>query len=142
MLITVLSIVLIIAFIVLALIHFNWALGGEWGLEKALPTKENGQRVLSPGNFGSAVVGFGLMLFGLFYLSRSGCIDFELPKVIVTYAGWMIPAIFILRSIGDFKYAGFFKKVKSTEFGKIDSKLFSPLCLILGVFGIIVQLLS
>ena len=34
---------------------------------------------------------------------------------------------------------GVFKSVKETDFGKLDTKLFSPLCLIIGVFGILIQ---
>ena len=56
------------------------------------------------------------------------------------YVGWVISSIFILRSIGDFKYIGFFKKLKTSKFGKMDSKLFSPLCLTIGLIGIIIEL--
>jgi len=37
-----------------------------------------------------------------------------------------------LRAIGEFKYLGFFKKIKNTEFAIADSKLFSPLSLAIG----------
>ena len=41
---------------------------------------------------------------------------------------------------GDFKYIGFFQKLKTSKFGKMDSKLFSPLCLTIGLIGIIIEL--
>ena len=32
----------------IAILHFYWTVGGKWGLEAALPTKENGESVLKP----------------------------------------------------------------------------------------------
>jgi len=37
---------------------------------------------------------------------------------------------------------GFFKKIKHTEFAKSDSKIFSPLCLSIGVIGVLIQFIS
>ena len=56
------------------------------------------------------------------------------------FGGWVIPIIFLLRAIGEFKYVGIFKRVKKTKFGRFDTKLFSPLCLIISILGIINQL--
>lgn len=139
---SILSILLFLIFIILGLIHFNWVFGGKWGFDKALPTNENGEKVMNPKKIDSAVVGLGLTLFGLFYLIKSGFFAFELPTWIITSGSWIIPSIFILRAIGDFKYIGFFKKIKNTEFAKADSKIFSPLCLSIGLIGILIQFLS
>ncbi|MEM6843120.1 MAG: DUF3995 domain-containing protein [Bacteroidota bacterium] len=49
--------------------------------------------------------------------------------------------IFILRALGEFNYVGFFKRVKNTEFARADSRIFSPLCLGIGVIGILIQLM-
>ncbi len=90
----------------------------------------------------SAIVGAGLTAFGIFYAFKSGLIASGLPEWIMNYGGWIIPIIFLLRAMGEFKYVGFFKKVKNTEFGKLDTKYFSPLCLVIGILGIIIQLLK
>ncbi|WP_373072949.1 DUF3995 domain-containing protein [Sulfurimonas sp.] len=52
---------------------------------------------------------------------------------LIAIFGWIISAVFTLRSVGDFNMVGFFKKIKDTEFAIYDTKYFSPLCLILGV---------
>jgi len=65
-----------------------------------------------------------------------------LSRFLLSICGWAIPAIFLLRALGDFRYVGFFKKVKTTPFAKADTKFFSPLCLMLGLFGIAIQLLA
>ena len=130
----ILSILLSILLIGLGLIHFNWVVGGNFGFSESLPTKESGERVLNPKKIDSAIVGIGLTAFGFLYLLKSGVIEFIIPGWIMAYGSWIIPIIFLLRAIGEFKYVGFFKKIKKTEFGKLDTKLFSPLCLIIGIF--------
>lgn len=137
----ILSILLSIILIVLGLIHFNWTIGGDFGFSESLPTKESGERVLNPKKIHSAIVGIGLTVFGIFYILKSGFIEYNLPEWIMKYGSWLIPILFLLRAIGDFKYIGFFKSIKSTDFGKLDYKLFSPLCLIIGIAGIIIQLI-
>ena len=140
--ITVLSIILFAVFSSLGFIHFYWLLGGKWGLEKALPTKEAGQKAMEPPKIATVIVGIGLISFGLIYLIKIGLINFQIPNWIITYGSWIIPSIFILRAIGDFNYVGLFKKIKNTEFAKADSKWFIPLCLIIGILGILIQLMN
>ena len=138
----ILAILLSIILIGLGLIHFNWVVGGEFGFSESLPTKESGERVLNPKRIDSAIVGIGLTAFGCFYLIKSGIIGYELPEWVMKYGGWIIPIIFVIRAIGEFTYVGFFKSVKNTEFGKWDSKLFSPLCLAIGIGGILIQIMK
>jgi len=129
----ILSILLSTIFFILGIIHLNWVVGGKFGFAESLPTKETGERVLNPKKIDSAIVGIGLITFGMFYLLKADLIDFNQPVWILKYGSWIIPSIFILRAIGEFKYIGFFKKVKKTEFGKLDTKFFSPLCLTIGI---------
>jgi len=142
MITTILSIILLTIFTSLGSIHFYWLFGGKWGLEQALPTKEIGEKVIKPSKIATAVVGFGLISFGLFYLIKTDLFNFQVPNWIITYGSWIIPSIFIIRAIGDFKYVGLFKKIKNTEFAKADSKWFTPLCLTIGIFGILIQLMN
>lgn len=122
-------------FSTLGLIHWNWVFGGQFGFAQAIPTKENGERVLNPGRVDSAIVGLGLLAFAAFYLLISGLITIELPKWILSNVPWIIPTIFSLRAMGDFRYVGFFKRINQTEFARMDTKLFSPLCLFIGLIG-------
>lgn len=124
-------------FLILAIIHFNWIFGGTFGLEASLPTNLEGKRILNPKPIGAAIVGLGLSFFCLFYLIKSGLVNNPFPNSIFSLAEWIIPIIFLLRAVGEFKYVGFFKKVKQTTFGKYDTKLFSPLCLIIAIMGFI-----
>jgi len=135
------GIILIVLFVLLSLLHFYWVFGGKKGLDKALPTDNNGNKVFNPGKIETSIVGFGLLLFALYYFLKVGNLKTELPRVILDYSGWIISSVFILRTIGDFKYVGFFKKIKNTEFGRFDTKYFTLLSLIIGILGVIVELM-
>ncbi|WP_420577387.1 DUF3995 domain-containing protein [Ekhidna sp.] len=140
-LMTIPALLLAIIFFMLSGIHFSWALGGTWGFETALPTTEDGKRVLNPKKIDSAIVGAGLLFFGMFYLIKTDHISLGLPEWVLVVAGWLIPSIFLLRAIGDFKYVGFFKKVSTTDFAKNDSRFFSPLCAGIALVGFILELI-
>ncbi|WP_147677450.1 DUF3995 domain-containing protein [Algibacter pacificus] len=138
----VLSLVLSLVFFVLAVIHFNWFFGGKFGIDVSLPTNEHGKRVLNPKKIDSAIVGLALLAFCCFYFYKSGIIALYLPHWIMEYTGWIISIIFFIRAIGDFKYVGFFKKVKQTTFGEMDTTYFSPLCLVISIVGILIETLN
>jgi hypothetical protein len=59
----------------------------------------------------------------------------------VRYGSWFIPVVFLLRAVGEFRYVGFFKKIKNTSFAKMDSQYYSPLCLAVGVLALIIKYL-
>ena len=118
----------------IALLHVYWAAGGRWGIENAAPTDENGRRFMNTNVVACLVVAAGLALFGAYYVM--------LPAGIWAVAGWIIPSIFFIRAVGDFRYVGFFKKVKSSTFAELDTKFFSPLCLMIAALGFAVKFLN
>ena len=127
---------LTIIFTVLAILHFYWAFGGAWGFKNAIPTNEQGIQILKPTTTDSIIVGIVLLLFGLFYVLA---LKLKRVKILVLARNmglWMIPMLFVARALGDFKYVGFFKQVKETEFANLDTMFYSPLCLIIGLIGI------
>ena len=138
----ILSVFLFLIFITLGGFHFYWFFGGVWGLEKVIPSKGNKANTLTIPKFATLIVGLVLTLFGLLYLVKIELISISVPALLANYGYWIIPSIFILRAIGDFNYVGLFKKIKHTEFAKADSKIFSPLCLIIGIIGIVIQLIG
>jgi len=146
MIISILSIILFLIFTILGGFHFYWFLGGVWAIEKVIPSKENVASTLTIPKFATLIVGLVLVLFGLMYLIKSEFtnvpIPIPIPIWVTNYGYWVIPSIFILRAIGEFNYVGFFKKQNNTEFAKADSKLFTPLCLAIGIIGILIQLMN
>lgn len=126
----------------LGVIHFSWAIGYKSGFSASIPTKQNGERLFNPKKMDCAFVGIGMTAFGIFYFLASGLIGHNLPEWIVKYGSWIIPIVFLLRAIGEFKYVGFFKRVKGTDFSKWDTRLFSPLCFGIGIIGIVINLMD
>jgi hypothetical protein len=139
---TIIAMVLFLIFLFISAIHFYWAFGGTWGSDSVLPTKENNLKVLNPSILSTIIVAFGLLGFGLFILVKSGILAFNLPFWLNKYGLWIIASIFIIRAIGDFNYVGFFKKIKQTKFGKSDTKYFSPLCLLIGILALLLELIK
>jgi Protein of unknown function (DUF3995) len=133
------GLLLFLIFIFLSAIHFYWGLGGKWGADAAIPTKENNEKIMNPKLFECFAVAFGLLGFGFFILVKSQILSFKLPNWLLNYGGWALSVLFILRAIGDFKYVGFFKKIKNTRFGKLDTKYYSPLCLAIGLMIMILS---
>lgn len=121
----------------LAGIHFYWGLGGKWGFEAVIPTGPNQEKVMSPSAGACFVVGFGLLCFGIFALISARLIPPHLPGGLTDAGLGIIAAIFMLRAAGEFNYVGFFKKIKTTRFGKMDTKYYSPLCLTIGILCIL-----
>ena len=135
---TILSLILSLIFLTLAGFHYYWFFGGAWGLDHVIPSKTKASKTLEIPKFATLLVAVGLTGVAFLYLLKAGILIFHLPNLIRDYSYWVIPSIFTLRAIGEFKYVGFFKKVKGTNFAKADSKMFSPLCLFIGVIGFLV----
>lgn len=112
-------------------IHFFWAFGGRWGADAAIPTNGEGKKMLSPDIFATLVVAFGIFAMALLHLEKIQLINLPILTWINAYGLKIIAAIFLLRAIGDFRYVGFFKKIKDTKFAELDTKFHSPLCLLL-----------
>ncbi|MGN7821389.1 DUF3995 domain-containing protein [Chitinophaga sp. 22536] len=120
-------------FVIISAIHFYWAFGGRWGIGKVVPVNTAGEPMLNPGAAGTFVVAFGLLFFALVLTANTGVFDQLVNRTVVIWATRGIAAIFALRAIGDFKYVGLFRKVKTTPFARKDMLLFTPLCIVLCV---------
>lgn len=134
------GIVLFIVFIFLSGIHFYWGLGGKWGAGAAIPAKENSKQVIKPGMAACFIVAFALLSFGLLILAKSHILWSKLPAWLPDYGVWALSLLFICRAIGDFRYVGLFKKIKSTKFARMDTTYYSPLCLGIGLLAMVLAL--
>lgn len=130
---------LIIIFLFFATIHVYWGVGGMKYLNFVIPTSKKGEDTIAPGSIACFAVAF--VFFCLSVLFFLEFIDSEFIKYsFFYYLKFFVGVVFLLRAIGEFKYVGFFKSVKGTEFSKADTSLFSPLCLIIS-FTIIYKVL-
>jgi fatty acid desaturase len=127
--------------LIISLLHFYWGFGGRWGMAESLPKNEQGETVLKPNAMACFVVAFGLMCMSAYVFGFSKTINLPLPYVVSKYGIWVIAFIFLARAIGDFKYAGFSKKIKTTRFAELDTRYYAPLCLYLGLTSILIALI-
>lgn len=125
-------------FLALSGIHAYWVFGGKWGLAAAIPTKD-GKPLFEAGPGGTLAVAVALFVAGVIVLGRIGVpILAIVPTRVYDWGVWGIAVLFFLRAIGEFKYAGFFKKVKGTTFAYWDTRLFSPLCLFVSASALLI----
>jgi len=66
---------------------------------------------------------------------------FSKPSILITIK-FFFGLVFLQRAIGDFKYMGFFKKIKHSNFSRLDSMVSSPLCLLIGIVMLLTILIS
>lgn len=141
MLTTVLATSLGIIFLFLAGCHMYWLFGGKLWLDSVIPTKEHEDTVFEIPLIATLFSALFLFVFAVVYFIKTGWIEWNYSVAFLNKIYWFLPVLFTLRAIGDFRYLGFFKKVKSTKFGQADSKVFAPLCLGIGITGFLIQLI-
>jgi hypothetical protein len=103
----------------LALLHFYWAIAGVGGRSAAIP-EIDGVPAFRPSKAATAAVGLVLLATAAIVLLH--------VKLLLAGAA----AVMVLRAIGDFRLVGFFKRVRGSRFARLDTLLYSPLCLVLG----------
>lgn len=122
-------------------LHVYWALGGKAGLEGTLPRAEGSEEALfRPGPIATLIVA-GILAFGVAVtLWRAGIVEPPAPAWIPRTGVWFMAVAFALRAIGDFKYVGFFKKASESTFARRDSRIYSPLCVVIAALAVMVGL--
>lgn len=105
---------------VLGAVHLYWLGGGRRGGRAAIPSRD-GKPLFTPSATATSVV--ALLLFAA-------------AGVVLTEHSWgcaTLTVVFAARAIGDFRWLGFFKRVRGTAFAKWDTWLYSPLCLLISL---------
>lgn len=135
----VLAVFLSIIFIFLAALHFYWSIFGINDPSAVLPTSVNSNIVKSPGKFGAVIVGILLLCCAFLFINK---VVMYVNYPWLRYICLSIGVVFLLRAFGDFKYVGFFKTAKNSKFSALDSRFYSPLCLLLGVLILVLEFLG
>ena len=115
---------------ILALWHVYWAFGGDIGKGAAIP-ELNGSPTIAPSQAGTLVVGVALFIAALLVVSVGGLVAIALPHDLLLWRARALACLFLLRAIGDFRFLGFFKRVRGTRFATMDTWVYTPLCLAL-----------
>jgi len=110
-----------------AAIHFYWAFGGKWGAHAVLPQVNSQKRVFTPSPMTTFAVAIPFLLISLIFAQAAGWFNFEIVGQYLSSLLIILVIVFAIRALGDFKYVGFFKKIKNTEFAINDTKYYTPL---------------
>jgi hypothetical protein len=129
--------VLLVALAALSLLHLYWGLGGRRGLDQALPRRP-GKPLRYPAPIVTLCVAAGLAACAL---PVSECMGYShlVPRILGRTGARVLAAVFFLRAIGDFRFVGFSKRIRDTEFARWDSRVYSPFCLFLSVCFVLVS---
>ena len=130
--VTLLATALAVIFCALSLLHIGWALGLRGGNVQVLPERD-GAPLFQPGPLPTLVVAAVLFLAALIVTQRAGLGRELLPAALVGPGCWGVSIVLVLRAVGEFRYVGFFKRVRDTAFARMDTRYYSPLALLLGV---------
>ncbi|WP_288428443.1 DUF3995 domain-containing protein [uncultured Spirosoma sp.] len=113
----------------IALLHVYWAFGGSWAAANALPQlAADDKPVFIPGRLMTLLVAGALLVGLLLNVYRWLPSNWLLTSTIHRYGLLLIGLLFVLRTLGDFKYVGLTKRVRNTVFARYDTALYTPLC--------------
>ena len=138
--INLLPIVVCTVFVLLALWHFYMAFAPASGESGAVPSID-GKPLFAPSRTATLAVGIVLLLFASLMAATAEILATGLPEPLLTWLSYALALGLLARAIGDFKYVGFFKRVRESRFAGLDTRIYSPLCLLLagGVGTIAIQ---
>jgi hypothetical protein len=130
-------------FAALSLLHVYWALGGTVGLQAAIPERRLTRgdpahdttvaKAFQPTVAMTLLVAGGLAAVSALVSLRAGLFAPAKTHWSLQCCLAVIALILIARAVGDLNLVGFFKKTKGTRFATLDSRLYSPLCVVLAL---------
>ncbi|NOU10932.1 MAG: DUF3995 domain-containing protein [Nitrospira sp.] len=121
----------------LSLIHIYWLFGRRAGQRAAIP-EIDGKPVFQPSTLSTLVVAMGLALCAVVIAGTAGMLALPLSQTILAWLTRGLAVVLLLRAIGDFRLVGFFKRIHHTCFARLDTAVYSPLCLALAIGSAII----
>ena len=121
-----------LAFVLLALWHFYMALVPGSGTAGAVPSVD-GRPLFTPSRKATVGVGVALLLFSALVAATAGLISVGLSRKALSWLSFVLAIGLLARAVGEFKYVGFFKRVRGSRFARLDTLVYSPLCLLLAI---------
>jgi hypothetical protein len=104
-------------------LHVAWALGVTWGRAAAIPRMDE-LPTMRPGKTATLLVAAALSLVGGIFLSLGGFIVFAHASLLAL----PVAAVFALRTVGDFRTMGLFRRPARDAFARYDALIYTPLC--------------
>ncbi len=106
---------------------------GFWrsmGSVAVLPVKEGEHKpAFTPRIWGTLFIAILILMASLIIVVQGGYLQGFQANSFSKIGSIVCALVFIIRAIGDFKFVGFFKKIKHSQFARYDTWFYSPLCL-------------
>ena len=115
----------------LGALHVYWAVPGV-GSGRGFIPEAQGKPLFIPTRPATLGVAAALFLASDIAAARGQLVT---PAAAGSLLHWLCIAagiVFLLRAVGDLHYVGFFKTHRGTDFARLDTWIFSPLCLAIG----------
>ena len=120
-----------LVFVALGLWHFRMAIRPSPG-GGAVPSVE-GKPLFVPSTGGTMAVGVVLLLFAALVAATGRLVEVGASPRLLSWLSLALALGLLARAIGEFKYVGFFKRVRGSRFARLDTWIYSPLCLLLAL---------
>jgi len=127
------------AFVALAAWHFYMALVPRSGRRSAVPTVE-GRPLFVPSRKATVAVGMALVFFAGLVAATAGMVSAGLSPVVLSGLCCALAIGLLARAVGEFKYVGFFKRIRGSRFATLDTLVYSPICVLLAIGVVFVAL--
>ena len=118
--------------VTLSAIHVYWAVTGSTASRGVIP-EVDGKPLFTPSRSATLLVAALLLVAAFIAASRGQLVAPAGRGSLVHWAAIVAAVVFLLRAVGEFRYVGFFKRRRGTRFATLDSWLFSPLCVLIGL---------
>lgn len=118
--------------VTLAGIHVYWAITGSASGRGVIP-EVDGKPLFTPSRSATLLVAAALLVAAFIAASRGQLVAPAPPGSLVHWAAVFAGVVFLLRAVGEFRYVGFFKRRRGTRFAALDTWLFSPVCVLIGL---------
>ena len=122
-----------------AAFHFYWAFGGRITLLAVVP-EVRGRPAFTPSALATFAVALALFACAALIAATAGVLPVPLSPSVLSWLSFTLALVLLLRGVGDFRLVGFFKRVRGTHFARLDTVVYSPLCLALSLGVFIVAL--
>jgi hypothetical protein len=116
-----------------AAFHFYWGFGGQYGRHVAVPQREDGTSLFVPTTTATLAVALALALMLVALAVYEMRLDLFLPRSLMRLGMSLLAVIFLIRGLSWHRYVGLFKTVRTTDFARNDTFLYSPGCIATGI---------
>jgi hypothetical protein len=117
---------------VLGLLHVYWALWWKRVSTATVP-EIDGRPAFRPSRLGTLAVALALFIAAAVVAFAGRLWVDPLPPPLGRLLMFALGALFVARAVGDFRLLGLFKRPVASRFARLDTWVYSPLCLLLGL---------